>query len=114
MFNTETGEKIEENDEYQNYLKTVEENIGENYIMSDAWNLTDYVEDIVSYISGFVVKGLKKFVNCSKCLNYLESEESASLLQKRKTFGRLVKASKFVINLCKEGEKFFRFFKTTQ
>lgn len=114
ILKTEVGNTLEDTEEYKSYIKTVEESIKDNYIISDAWNLTCYVEDIVSYISGFVIKGLKKIVNCSDCLINLESNEPLSNLQQRKTYGKLVKASKFVVGICREGENFFRFFNATK
>lgn len=71
------------------------------------------MNDIVAYISGFVVKSLKKCVTCLTCKRLLECEYIMSALQMRKQYGRLVKASTLVIDICKAAEKYFRFFDKT-
>lgn len=80
---------------------------------STAWDLTPYAEDIVGYISGYVVRTLEKCISCRKCLDLLKNDIDVSLLQKRKTYGKLIRASQLVIDVCKEGEKFFKFFHKT-
>lgn len=70
--------------------------------------MSSFLNDVIIYIAGFVVKSLKKCITCSKCLALLESSETASLLQKRKTYGNLVKASPFVSEICTWGERIFR------
>lgn len=108
------GENLEESQEYKTILNDVHRDIEKSdFFMSPSWDLTLYVLDIVSYISGFVVKSLKKCISCLKCLNLLEQAVVTSQLQKRKTFGKLIKASDMVSNICKAGEKFFRFFQKT-
>lgn len=72
---------------------------------STAWNLTTYQADIVSYISGFVVRSLKKMVSCPDCLVMLEANQSESQLQIRKTYGKLTSASIFVTKICKVSEQ---------
>lgn len=110
----ENGEDLEMSEEYEALEKTIRENIEkENYSGSEAWDLTIYVQDIVQYISGFVVKLLQKSVTCLKCQQLFECDEVVSMLQKRKTFGRLKIASPLITTLCKEGERFFRFFDKT-
>lgn len=111
--NTDTGENLEESEEYLIFIQKVNNDIEESYVGSNAWDLTVYVEDVVAYIAGFVVRGLKKCINCPKCLYLLESDSSSSLLQTRKTYGRLIKANRLVIETCKAAENFFRFFHKT-
>lgn len=95
------GELMEENDDYLKYTNETK-NIIQSTIQS--WKLTPYVCDIVAYISGFVVKTLKKCVVCLECVKIMECDEVISLLQQRKQYGNLTKASRFVINLCQEAE----------
>lgn len=108
------GGNLQESEEYLAYQKEVFQTIDENQVKTaTTWNLTDYVEDIVAYIAGFVVKGIKKCVTCNKCLNLLESDISLSLLQQIKTYGALHKASTLVVDVCKVAEKYFRLFLKT-
>ncbi|CAH0558772.1 unnamed protein product [Brassicogethes aeneus] len=107
-------DEVKENGGYEKLLESLQNEIEkEGYLISEGWDLTLYSKDIVAYISGFVVRGIKKCVDCPTCLALLVTEESISELQKKKTYGRLVKASKLVIETCRAGEKFFRFFHKT-
>ncbi|CAH1968697.1 unnamed protein product [Acanthoscelides obtectus] len=102
---TNCGNILSENDDYM-------ENTTEVLIFGSCslhlWQLTPYVCDIVAYISGFVVKNLKKCVSCHECLLLMESSETRSLLQKRKQCGNLTRASNYVIKVCEEGERSVR------
>lgn len=110
----DNGEDITLSKSYLDFETEVKKNIENfNYASSASWHLTDYVEDIVSYISGFVVKSLKKCVTCFTCKLLLECEHTVSALQMRKRYGRLVNASILVIDICKAAEKYFRFFHKT-
>lgn len=102
---------LEEHNKYLSFLNDMKTEIDQcNFGSSSAWNLTPYVEDVVGYIAGFVIKCLKKFVSCKKCWMLMETDFSSSLLQERKTYGRLVKSSSIVIRICQAAEKYFRFF----
>ncbi|XP_031776893.1 uncharacterized protein LOC116415796 [Nasonia vitripennis] len=73
--------------------------------------LSEYVSEIIAYISGAVVEVVKKKIQCELCLKSLETEETEevlSTLQRRKTFGKLISASKDVITICEIAEKVFR------
>lgn len=67
---TEGGENLQESEEYKSIQKELFNKIEahEYNISSTAWNLTDYVEDVVSYIAGIVVKSIIKCIMCGKCL----------------------------------------------
>ncbi|CAH1156107.1 unnamed protein product [Phaedon cochleariae] len=94
--------------------ESYEENIDHDYVhSSNVWNMTLYNEDVIGYTAGFVVRKIKPNVHCNLCLIMLETDENISALQLRKTYGRLIKASEFVINVCKEGEKCLRSFKSS-
>ncbi|VEN64055.1 unnamed protein product [Callosobruchus maculatus] len=71
-------------------------------------NLTSYSDDIIAYIAGFVVKQVKRLVECVYCLDILESDRSPSALQVRKCYGILSNASSYVVTLCKCAEKVIR------
>lgn len=81
--------------------------------MVNSWKLSPYVCDIVSYIAGYVVGGLKKCVVCSECLAIIECDEVISLLQQRKQYGNLTRASHFVIKVCEEAERTIRILKNS-
>lgn len=77
--------------------------------------LSLYIDDVVGYLSGFVVKKLQKNVLCNICYAALNSEEDISYLQMVKNYkssssGGLRKASRDVIHLCQLGETIFREF----
>lgn len=104
----EDGQQIEETSEYKLAQNRIIDQVDELYFNSNAWTLTTYIEDVVGYIAGFVVRSLRKCVTCVKCLKLLEGTEHFSSLQRIKEYGNLVKASYLVIHICKEGEKMFR------
>lgn len=76
--------------------------------------LTTLSENIVTYISGFVVKMTKRHIKCVECLEALENfsgiqeNDSSLLLTLRKKRGNLIIASKDVIKLCNAVEINFR------
>lgn len=78
--------------------------------------LSLYVDDVVGYLSGYVVKTLRKNVICSTCYAALQSDREISYLQTIKNYnpdsssGGLTKASPDVIYLCRLAEKIFREF----
>lgn len=112
---SDEGDDLEKNDKFLEMENKISHDIKEySFLSSDSWNLTLYAEDIVGYITGFIVRKLRNCLNCAKCLSLLESESVMSSLQQRKTYGRLVRASKLVIEICKGAEKFFRFYIKTQ
>lgn len=75
-------------------------------------NLGSLVDDIIAYISGAVVRIVRKKISCKKCLEtlYLKNDEkSISTLQRLKCRGSLINASIDVITVCTMGEKLLRF-----
>lgn len=74
--------------------------------------LSEYVEDVVAYISGFVQRKLISAIKCEECSDALiydeNSAENSYHLINRKNKGGLIKPSKDVYQLCKIGEKSFR------
>lgn len=110
---TETGQSSEESEEYASFLNKINEEIKNEFLVSNAWDLTIYSQDIVAYIAGYVIRSLKKCVTCSTCLNLLESNITTSLLLERKKYGNLIKSSQLVIEACRTSERFFRFFHAT-
>lgn len=110
----EDGQHLDETPEYIQKAREVMEEINPAFLNSKAWDLTDYVQDIVAYIAGYVVKTLKKCITCIKCLSLLEGEVSKSKLQIVKEYGSLIKASSLVVDVCKEGEQIFRIYTKTK
>lgn len=118
-----SGQKLTQNENGHNLLqdpssivfeKNLINSIDKNQLSAGAWNLTLYTGDVVAYIAGFVVKILRNCVTCSKCLTFLESETVNSMLQQRKQYGKLVRASEQVIEICRVAEKYFRFYCKTE
>jgi len=66
------------------------------------------ITDIVEYIAGFVVKKLKKKINCNECVKALLSDSSNNFLLNIKNQGRLIKPSTDVVKLCKLSETIFK------
>lgn len=104
----ENGENLLNSEEY---IKICEEIENHDYVSGSVWHLTDFIKDVVRYIAGFIVRALKKCLVCSKCVGMLENDNSLSLLQKRKAYGKMTNASSFVIEICEIAEKWFRVFK---
>lgn len=70
--------------------------------------LSLYVDDVCSYIAGFVVKTLETRINCKSCKMQLQYDYHESHLSIIKDRGSLKKASKDVISICKISENIFR------
>lgn len=68
----------------------------------------DYIDDVLGYIAGFIVRKISKDLSCNVCLNLLHSDTTFSKLQHLKSRGGLINASADVILLCKIGEITFR------
>jgi len=72
-----------------------------------------YKEAVVVYISGYVVKMVRRKLKCCICLDALtcsrdEAESNVSFaLLNRKRWGNLIDASSDVITVCNETEKIF-------
>jgi hypothetical protein len=77
--------------------------------MSTAWKLSPFVENVVEYISGFVVYKISKLLTCDVCLNELqEMNNEKPVFMKLKNRGTYLNPSKGVIKICKEAEKIIR------
>lgn len=69
--------------------------------------LTEYAENVISYIGGFVVRQLKKQIICENCVMALEciNDKYNYVLILLRDKGGLVTPSADVINVCKNTEK---------
>jgi len=88
------------------------------YKFPEFGSLSGYVVDIVSYISGFVVRQVKKAVKCNLCICALTSTDHRSRLVTLKQYSSdphsgPINASPDVIYLCKLAESEFRIIKGT-
>lgn len=106
----DNGDDMQFSKEYLSLKKQIEQDMTQNLLADSAWNLTLFVEDVVGYISGFILKMLKKCITCQKCLEIMEGDIALSQLQKRKQYGNLMKASEVLIKICSTAERYFRFF----
>lgn len=72
--------------------------------------LNQYVDDVVEYLAGWVVRSVGSKIKCETCKKKLVAGEfkSPSLLIERKNRGGLTKPSKFVEIICKTAEKVIR------
>lgn len=72
-------------------------------------NLTEYTENVVEYIAGFIVRHLNKKLNCEICLSALQgSNISACSLTQFKNRGGLIIPAPDVIQICILVEKEIR------
>lgn len=68
--------------------------------------LSEYVGDVVSYISGFVERTVKKRIKCDHCLNTLsKTDVDDSKLIKIKNRGGLTIPQLDIVNICKTAEQ---------
>jgi len=75
--------------------------------VSTCFALSTFIEEVVSYISGFVSHKLMSIIDCSICKNQLLGE-SMPLLLKLKNRGPFIIPSKDVISICKVSERIIR------
>jgi len=80
--------------------------------------ISSFKEAAICYISGYVVKMVRKKIQCATCLEALTAplndREDRMMLQKRKTWGGLIVSSPDVISICLETEKQFTILQTNQ
>lgn len=79
-------------------------------ISLDSFQLSEYCEHIIIYMSGFVGKSLAKQIKCEPCINSLFSKDNRVLAELifLKDRGGLNYPSKDVIKICRETEKVIR------
>jgi DNA transposase THAP9 len=72
--------------------------------------LSEYVDEVVPYIAGFVSKTLSKTVQCRECATALFATKTEKLypLIQRKSNGGLVNPSKDVVTICRLAEQIVR------
>uniref|UniRef100_A0ABD2WYE5 THAP-type domain-containing protein n=1 Tax=Trichogramma kaykai TaxID=54128 RepID=A0ABD2WYE5_9HYME len=80
-------------------------------ILCDMLPLSMYIDEVIAYVSGAVVKSIKNKIKCSACIDDLTAnakEHPLSSLQVRKTYGALTSASQDVIFICQTAEKILK------
>ncbi|CAN7938059.1 unnamed protein product [Ixodes hexagonus] len=70
--------------------------------------LSLYVENVVEYIAGYVVRMLQKEVKCPDRLAALQQRGTGGQLLRRKNRGGLLVPSSSVLAICKSAEKCLR------
>jgi len=80
-------------------------------------SLTNFKEQVLGYIAGYVVRMVRRKVKCAECLTSLIfdpliDESQSFLLLQRKKWGRLIEASNNVIKICEEAERILSHFMT--
>lgn len=88
-----------------------------DYGKQNNWCLTEYADEVITYISGYVAKAVRKLIKCSFCTQLLNLNDTykgsdtyhSDKLLHRKNRNGLCQASSDVIITCKTAEKTFRF-----
>jgi len=65
---------------------------------------SNYINDVIGYIAGFVVRCILKRIQCQVCANEIKSQETNSLLLNKKNRGGLTMANADVVNKCQIAE----------
>jgi hypothetical protein len=82
-------------------------NVDHDYLPS-LTSLTQYSENVVEYIAGYVVKSVIKVLHCVPCTNALTDSSNVCEFIKFKNKGSLINPSSDVIKICKLTEKCYR------
>jgi hypothetical protein len=72
------------------------------------YRISEYTNDVITYICGYIARKLKNKINCAECSSQLVDENSVSKLISRKDRGGLIKPSVSVIEICKIAEMIFK------
>lgn len=87
-------------------LDTISSEFEEDFYFPEEHTVySKYINDIVEYISGFVVRKIIKSINCKICGEHLVTGQLLSTIINRKTRGGLITPHPDVILLCKKAEK---------
>lgn len=63
-------------------------------------SLSEYTNEVIMYIAGFISKRIGKYLRCKKCQEQLTDLKTLSSLQVLKCRGALTNASPDVIEMC--------------
>lgn len=82
-----------------------------DYTKREGWCTSEYIDEIVKHIAGFIVFSLKKKIHCHQCLSMLQKKDNVSTnskLTELKNRGSLHFSSDDVNYICLTAEKVFR------
>jgi len=86
-----------------------------DYIESSV-GLSNYVEDVVEYMAGFIVKKVKQGIDCSFCKNILIQKNPNCIIKffqfKQWDGCNLINPSNDVIIICKSAEAYLKQYQT--
>lgn len=77
-------------------------------LIMEPGRLSEFSEEVVKYIGGFVCRKVRRSVKCLICTEALVDQQSNCLLVDQKTHGGLLRPSLDVITICSISEKFIR------
>lgn len=80
---------------------TICTNVFDHDYLSTLWSLSSYIEDVVKYISGFVIRKLLRSNICDTCSIFLTAKSTDSILITLKSRGKLIFPSEDVIKIAK-------------
>jgi len=99
--------------EYNKYINTNNTilEIDHPYILPvNNLTLSEYSQEIIIYIAGFIVRYFTKHIICEICVESLTDNNKTGTLIHLKDRGSLLYPSQSVVNICKETEKVIRFY----
>ena len=89
-------------------LKPVEPDQFDHRYIPNADSVSEFKQEAIGYIAGFVVKQIKEKHNCMTCSDALTSDTTEHRLVLLKDRGGLQKASKGIVAVCLETERCFQ------
>ncbi|KYN04635.1 THAP domain-containing protein 9 [Cyphomyrmex costatus] len=96
--------------EYDKYTNNTVLEFDHSYVLSvNNTSLSEYCQEVISYIAGFIVRYLTKHIICEICVQALTDNNKTGTLIRLKDRGSLFYPSQSVVNICKETEKVIRF-----
>lgn len=110
---------VEEDVVQQNVEINVEEFVNfifieHNYFIANNKRVNEYFDEIIAYISGYIVKIIVKKINCLDCKQLLlpntqnQSDRNNKLIQRKNNKNKLFEASNNVVTICKIAHKLLR------
>ncbi|CAG4965068.1 unnamed protein product [Parnassius apollo] len=102
----------DDEEESENIANNFNEHEGSKFQLLDDSQLSEYTQQIVGYIAGFVVRCLRKQVKCVACIESLISNKPLQYhkLVNMRDEGGLIYASHDVYHVCKTAESVIRKF----
>lgn len=96
---------------YDNYTNQVLVAHDHSYMfIRDSTYLSEYCQEIIIYIAGFIVRHLMKTIICEICIHSLTADNKTGELIYLKNRESLIYPSESVIKICTENEKVIRLF----